>query len=120
MDAGMVAARPLANPSLSARAVRRMGRSIAAPRQRAGDLLPACLWVELLGITARQNLKGGMGVTLEVDRALRMLVAEPVRGDEIGHEDAANFVAVLVVLNRVADLTGPKDALKILIGTVQP
>jgi len=59
-------------------------------------------------------------VTLEVDRALRVLVAEPVRGDKIGHEDAANFVAILVVLNRIAYLTGPKDTLRILVGTVQP
>ena len=97
-----------------------MGHSIAAPRHRAGDLLPSCLWVELLGITARQNLECSMGVTFEVDRALRMLVAEPVRGDEIRHQDAANFVAVLVVLNRVADLTSPKNTLRILVRTVKP
>jgi len=116
----MVAARPLANPSLSARAIWGTGHSIAAPRHGAGDLLPSRLWVELLGITARQDLEWGMSVTLEVDRGLRMLVAEPVRSDEIGHEDATNFVAILVVLNRIADLTGPKGTLRILVGTVQP
>ena len=116
----MVAASPLTNPSFSSRPIRGMGHSIAAPRHRASDLLPSCLWVELLGITARQNLEWSMGVTLEVDRALRVLVAEPVRGDEIGHEDAVNFIAILVVLNRVADLTSPKDTLRILVGTVQP
>src|SRR5271167_1838453 len=120
MGAGMVAARPLASPPFSPRALRCIDDPFAAPRHRSGDLLPSRLWIELLCIAAGQDLERGVGVAFEVDVALRMLVPEPVRRYEVRHEDATNLVAVLVILDRVADLTGPKDSLRILVGAVQP
>src|SRR5271166_5041179 len=97
-----------------------MGDPFASPSKRSGDLLPSRLWIKFLCITAGQDLERLVGVTLEVDIALRVLVREPVRRNEIGHEDTTNLVAVLVVLDRVTDLTGPKDALRILVNAVQP
>ena len=50
------------------------------------------MWIELLSVAAAENLKRSPIVLLEVERPLRMLVTEPVRGDEIGDEDIADFV----------------------------
>ena len=70
-------AAPLPRPPFAARPVRRVG-PMAAPRHRAGDLLPSLLRIEFLRIAAGQDFKRGAGMMLQVDIALRVLMAEPV------------------------------------------
>src|SRR5260370_14411196 len=87
---------------------------------RTVDLNPPMVGVELLRISASQNVKRFVRVALQVDAAIGMLMRVPVGGDEIRYEDVTDLVAVLVAFDRVADLSRPEDAFGILIGTVQP
>jgi hypothetical protein len=41
-------------------------------------------------------------------------VPKPIRCHENGHADATDLVAVLIVLDRIANFAGPKDALEVL------
>src|SRR5579872_5843886 len=96
-----------------------MGPSTAL-RLGSGNLYPSLLGIELLGVTAGQNVECVIGVLLEVDDALRILVGEPVRRHKVGDEHAADLIAVLVVLDRIANLASPEYALRILVGAVEP
>ena len=96
-----------------------MGPS-AAPCFGSGDLLPSLLRIELLRVTPSQDLECFIRVSLEIDRPLRVLMSEPVWRDKIRNENTANLVAILVVLDGIANFTGPEDSLRILVGTVEP
>src|SRR6266436_3181014 len=49
-----------------------------------------------------------------------MLMREPIGRDEIRYKNIPDLVTVLVALNWVANLAGPKDAIGALVGAVQP
>src|SRR5260370_10319889 len=87
---------------------------------RTVDLNPPMVGVELLCISASQNVKGFVRVALQVDAAIGMLMRVPVGRDEIRYEDFTDLVAVLVAFDRVAHLAFPEDPFALLIGTVQP
>ena len=76
--------------SFAARSLR--GGCSAQGKRRAGasHLDPPLLRVELLRISARENLEGPGGMPLQIDFADRILVPEPVRRYEVGeqHVDA--------------------------------
>jgi hypothetical protein len=76
----------------------------------AGGKAPV-LSAELLHVAVGQDFECGIGVALEFDAALRALVREPVRRHKVRHKNVADLIAVLVVLNRIADLAGPENAL---------
>src|SRR5690242_4717719 len=88
--------------------------------RRTIDLNPSMDGVELLRISAGQNIKRFMRVGLQVDAAISMLMRVPVGRDEIRYEDVTDLVAVLVAFDGVTYLARPEDALGILIGAVQP
>ena len=71
-------------------------------------------------ITARQDVERLVRVVLEVDGLAPVLVRVPVGCDEVGDEDTADLIAVLVAFDRVANLACPEDAFGILIGAVEP
>jgi hypothetical protein len=47
-------------------------------------------------------------VTFEVYVAQRMLARKPVAGYKVGHKNASDLVARLVIFNWVGDFSGPK------------
>ena len=110
---------PLPSTTFPARATRG-GGPLAVPCLGSSNLQPSLLGIEHLCVTASQDLECGAGMALEVDVALRMLVCKPIRRYEVRHQDATDLIAILVVLDRIADLTGPEDALRILVCTVEP
>ena len=83
------------------------------------NLLPSAAGIPLLRVAAAEYLEGHAGVPLEVDIAMGMLVCKPIRRDEVCHEDAVDLVAILVVLNRIADLARPEDAVGITAAVVR-
>src|SRR5262249_11439163 len=103
---------------LSARTYRGVGEG--SFRLVPGDLLPSSSRIEILRVAAAQHLERAIRVFLEVDHPLRVLMREPVRGHKIGYEDLPDLVAVLVVLDWIADLTCPERAPRILVGAVEP
>jgi hypothetical protein len=72
-------------------------RLMGQHRQRTVDLHPSALRIELLRISPGQHLERGAGVTLQIDLALRVLMREPVRRDEVRHQDIADLTAVAIV-----------------------
>ena len=56
----------------------------------------------------------------QIDGARRILVSEPVGGDKVADQYAADVVPILVVLDRIADLARPEGTLGILVSAVQP
>ena len=76
--------------------------------------------VELLRISAGQNIKRFMCVAFKIGVARRVFGHEPIWCNEIRHEDVAYPVPILVACHRVADLARPKDAFGILIRAVEP
>src|SRR5260370_9117374 len=115
------AMQPLAHArtAFSAGTTRSMGL-VAHLCCRTVDLNPPMVGVELLRISASQNVKGFVRVALQVDAAVGMLMRVPVGRDEIRYEDVTDLVAVLVAFDRVAHFARPDDPFGILIGTVQP
>jgi hypothetical protein len=59
-------------------------------------------------------------VTFKVEVALRMLMGKPVLGNKIGHKNGSGLVTILVIFDRIANFSGPKAAMRILIHTVKP
>ena len=84
--------RTLASTPFSPRAYGRVSPP-AAPGLGPGNLLPSLIRVELLRVAPGQDLECGVGVALEVDRGLRMLVREPVRRHKVSHKNAADLIA---------------------------
>src|SRR5215472_13150732 len=84
------------------------------------DLFPSLPRLEFLGVSPGEDLERRSRMTLEVDVTLAMLMREPVWGNKVGHENAADLVAILVVFDWIADLPGPKGTTWILVRTVEP
>src|SRR5215472_5982473 len=85
-----------------------------------GHLLPSLSWFEFLRVSSRKDLERRIRVTPEVEGALCMLMCKPVWGNKIGHENASNLVAIWIVFDGIANFSGPKGAMRILVGTVEP
>src|SRR5690349_15211772 len=114
-------AAPPVFPRASAPLPPRSVGSVSAPlgcRVRTVDLHPALLRIELLRISASQHFKRSVGMGLVIDLRLSVLMGEPIGSDEVCYEDIADFVAILVILNRITDLTRPKNPLLTLECTV--
>src|SRR5215469_11857602 len=84
------------------------------------DLFPSPPWLEFLRVSSGENLERRIRMTLEVDVTLRMLMREPIWGNKVGHENATDLVAILVVFDWIADLPRPKGPMRILVGAVEP
>ena len=110
---------PFPNTTLPTRANRR-GCSLALYGFRASYLHPSMLRIEFLSVTAGKHVERRTGVTFEIDRARRVLVCEPIRRNEVGYEDAADIIAILIILDGIGDLAGPKGALRVLVRAVEP
>src|SRR6516162_8913098 len=106
--------RPSARASFAPRSLRGVCSAQGERRAGAGDLDPALVRIELLRISARENHEGAGGMPLAVDVANRILVPEPVRRHEVGEPHPAHVVAVLVVLDRITDLSRPEGARRVL------
>src|SRR6516165_7511482 len=111
---------PAAGAPLAPRARGRLRSAQGARSLSAGDLNPALLRIELLCIAAAQHLECFVGVLPQVDGADRILMPEPVGCHEVGDQEAADLVSVVVGLDRIADLTCPERALWVLVGAVEP
>lgn len=85
-----------------------------------GNLLPPDLRIEILGVAAAEYLKRRSRVSLEIDLGLRVLMPEPVRRDKIGYQYPADFIALRVRFDWIADLAGPEHAVQVLVGAVEP
>src|SRR3954471_2289158 len=103
LTAAALAARPLGG-------VRSVG---CRHRTLPGHLNPAATRVEFLRIAAAQHLERTATVLFEVQGAVRVLESVPGRRHKIGHQDALDLVAVLVALDRVADLAGPEHPMSV-------
>src|SRR3954447_9516081 len=110
LTAAALAARPLGG-------VRSVG---CRHRTLPSHLNPAAMRVEFLRIAAAQDLERSATVLCEVQGAVRVLKPVPGRRHEISHQDALDLVAVLVALDRVADLAGPEHPVSVLVGAVDP
>ena len=92
----------------------------AAQGLGAGHLLPTFAGIEFLCVAAGEHLERRRGMMLIVDVAPGVLVSKPIGRHEVRDEYVAEGVAVLIILDRIADLSRPKHASRILIGTIEP